>query len=144
MPIKRNYRKKIVFNPLSAEFDSITTPKAPVIDDVINNTGSPISALRIVYMISDSEVALADPSAYDTSNVAGVVVDAIADGSAGTIIQSGVLTDSSWSWIPGEPLFLSASGIITQTPPTTGYSVIVGTAINATTMQVKLDTPLCL
>ena len=42
---------------------------------------------------------------------------AVTAGQLATVLAYGALTESSWAWTPGAPLFLGADGLLTQTPP---------------------------
>lgn len=54
-----------------------------------------------------------------------------------SVVSYGPATDSGWAWTPYQPVFLGAAGALTQTPPVTGISFIVGFAISATEMFVR-------
>ena len=46
---------------------------------------------------------------------------------------------------PGTEYFLDATaGLLTSTPPATGYSVLVGRAVKPTMLQLKIGTPIAL
>jgi len=60
---------------------------------------------------------------------------AVTAGQPATVLAYGALTESSWVWIPGVPLFLGADGLLTQTPPVAPgalFSAQVGTATSPT------------
>lgn len=60
---------------------------------------------------------------------------AVTAGQPATVLAYGALTESSWAWTPGTPLFLGADGLLTQTPPVAPgalFSAQVGTATGAT------------
>jgi len=46
-----------------------------------------------------------------------VTLGAVTAGQPATVLAYGALTESSWAWTPGAPLFLGADGLLTQTPP---------------------------
>jgi hypothetical protein len=52
------------------------------------------------------------------------------------VLNNEILTDTSWSWTPGDEIYFGGNGTLTQTAPTgTGASVIsAGYALSATTM----------
>jgi len=60
---------------------------------------------------------------------------AVTAGQSATVLAYGALTESSWAWIPGAPLFLGADGLLTQTPPVAPGALClaqVGTATSPT------------
>lgn len=93
-----------------------------------------LSALRAIAW-NGSHAAYADPAGPTT--VLGITT------SAGTTVDarySGPMTDNSWSWSPG-PIWLGANGALTQTPPT-GAVVVLGRALNATTIIIEIEPPI--
>jgi len=60
---------------------------------------------------------------------------AVTIGQSATVLAYGSLTESSWAWTPGGPLFLGADGLLTQIPPVAPgalFSAQIGTATRAT------------
>lgn len=51
------------------------------------------------------------------------------------VLAYGTLAEPSWSWIPGTPLYLGASGVITQVPPAAPalFLAQIGVATSPTT-----------
>jgi hypothetical protein len=78
---------------------------------------------------------------------AGTLADAMAfigvaqqGGNAGTsinVVSYGPASDSGWTWTPYQPVFLGGDGALTQTPPVTGISFIVGFALSTTEIFVR-------
>jgi len=91
-----------------------------------------------------------DGAAYYASNtsdshkhaVLGVTIGAVNSGDTATIQSYGELTEPSWTWSPGLPIFLSTNGLLTQTAPTSGFVLILGTAQTATKMFIQIKTPI--
>lgn len=69
--------------------------------------------------------------------VAGISQGAVVSGDPVSIMAKGRLIEPSWAWTPYLPIFLGTSGQLTQTPPTTGFLIVLGTALDATTMMVN-------
>jgi hypothetical protein len=95
---------------------------------------------RAVVFIGDEsqQVIYADQSiASHAERFLGVTTGA-ADAVATVTIQTGgELTEPSWNWITGLPVYLSTQGLLTQTPPTTGFLQIVGLALGATRLLIQ-------
>ena len=143
MSIKRNYKKKLTFNPFLGDFDYITTPRSPVVDVVDSSEPIPISALSVVYYTGEGEAGLADASDLAKSYVAGVTNNAANTGDSMTVVTKGPMSDSNWSWTPGLPLFVTATGTLTQTPPVAPDNRIqIGHARSATEMEIQIKEPL--
>ena len=60
------------------------------------------------------------------------------------VISSGVVIEPSFNLTPGLPIFFDNLGMITQTPPTTGFLQNIGHAINPTTIVIEMKTPILL
>ena len=53
------------------------------------------------------------------------------------VVSYGPVADTGWAWTPYQPIFLGTAGALTQTPPASGISLIVGFAISATEIFVR-------
>lgn len=110
-------------------------PSGEVIECIAQDV---ISALRVVSQGSGG-VVLCDPTDVNAvASIIGISVTAASLGNAIQVRKSGTLTDSSWSWVAGQPLFCTSSGVITSTAPNTTASRQVAIAIDATTILVSL------
>jgi len=94
-----------------------------------------IGGQRIVSLNSDGKAIY--PTDY--SSAIGITTGAVELGATATIITSGQITETSWSWTPNMPLFLSDNGLMTQTAPVTGELVQIGWAITSTTIFLKIN-----
>lgn len=72
----------------------------------------------------------------------GVSAGAAVDGAALAVQTSGEMTESSWSWNPGEPVYLGDNGLLTQTPTTTGNLVVIGTATGEKRLLINIEQPI--
>jgi len=75
---------------------------------------------------------------------AGITAGAASAGQPVTIINAGPLTEPTWAWTPDAPVYLASSGLISQTPPATGFLQIIGMTLSATTLFVSPREPLAL
>lgn len=78
----------------------------------------------------------------DKFNVLGVTQGAVISGATATVTTFGEITEGSWNWTAGLPVFLSTNGLMTQTAPTTGFRLIIGRAKTATTIFVDISEPI--
>lgn len=60
------------------------------------------------------------------------------------VLLSGVFTDVGLSLTPDEPVFLDTNGNFTQIPPTSGYLLIIGSAITTNKILIIKGTPIFL
>lgn len=121
----------------------------------VNDQGGPVLAGHIVYMKNDGTIALADS---DTAVAAalkipvGMLKSGVADGISVKLVFMGrlTLTTAEWDAVgtdangldPGAKYFLSGTpgNITTVVPNTAGDTLfVIGVAISATTMLVRLD-----
>jgi hypothetical protein len=71
----------------------------------------------------------------------GLTLNAAAVGGNVTVQQGGFLSEPSWSWIPGQPVFQVGAGQLTQTIPTTGMLRQVAVALSPTKIALDLQPP---
>ncbi len=83
--------------------------------------------------------------ASSTGSGFGIIGVAVQSGTVGQkieVVTYGSFTDTSYNLIPDEPLFLRENGIISQSPPSTGVTVVIGSAITPTTMFIRIEQPI--
>lgn len=61
-----------------------------------------------------------------------------------SVQYSGPLAFSGWNFTTGEPVFVGPRGVLTQTPPSSGYLQVVGYPISATTLLIDIQEPITL
>lgn len=96
-----------------------------------------------VALDDDGELIKADNT--ETSHmgrVIGVTTQAISIGATGYVQTYGSLTEPTWTWTMGSPVYLSAVGALTQTPPSTGFSLKIGIPEDATTLFIRIGEPI--
>ena len=74
----------------------------------------------------------------------GVTQGAASMGATATIQRTGTLTEGSWSWTPWLPVFVGANGTLTQSAPSSGFSLVVGVALSATSILIRPQPPIAL
>jgi len=102
--------------------------------------GEDISALQVVYK-QDSQLFVASSDLATVYQILGV---AYTGGSVGGEIQVrrfGRLYDPSFSFTLG-PVWLDSSGSITQTPPVSGYIVLIGSAVSSAELEINVRFPI--
>ena len=76
--------------------------------------------------------------------VLGVTQGAVSLGSTAVVTTFGEISNVGWSWTVGSPVFLSTTGHLTQTAPTSGFRTIIGRPITATSLFVDISEPIAL
>jgi hypothetical protein len=120
----------------------------------INNIGG--GALQLVTaeaigghsLIATNSAGLAvkaNPSDLSAAHrVLGITASAAGAGSTITVINQEFIDEPSWAWSPGLPLFLGGNGLLTHSPPTSGFLLRAGTAITATRAYIDIQQPIIL
>lgn len=108
----------------------------------VRPAGETISALRVVYE-SLGAVYLLDPSSAFVDQMLGLSVTAGAPGALISVQRSGTIDQLAWTWTEGL-VFLGPNGVLTQTPPTTGWELVVGFASSPTRLTLDFDEPVLL
>jgi hypothetical protein len=89
-----------------------------------------LSGHRVVKMEASGKVGYADSaSVSDAGQVLGVTLNAALPGDVVNVQVTGELTESSWTWVPGLPVYLGTAGTLTQTLPVAGFQLVVGIAV---------------
>lgn len=116
-------------------------PGASGADMQTRRAGVTISANTVVY----EQGGLIYPLDFDDAgHVFAVFGLALGSGQAGAEIpiqQAGTVTDAAWTWAYGR-VYLAASGRMTQTPPATGFSVLIGFATAPTSINLFIQDPI--
>jgi hypothetical protein len=76
--------------------------------------------------------------------IAGIVVDDLNENETGQVITNGAIRNEQWNWPEssfGKPLFCSASGHLTLTPPQVGVSQQVGFVYDKDAIYLNLFPP---
>ena len=93
----------------------------------IRSAGESVSALKLVYAIDANTVMIGSSSgSINQARIFGVAITAATLNQSMQIQTFGVLRDSSFAFPANVPVYLSPTGSITSTPPTTGYQTVVG------------------
>lgn len=100
----------------------------------------PIGGHRVVIAVSESGCDYADQQdASHCDRVIGMTTNAAAQNDICVIAGSGEdITYSSWSWQVNEPVFVGSNGLLTQTPPSTGFHQQFAVALTATTLYIDI------
>jgi hypothetical protein len=106
--------------------------------------GVAVGALKFVRVNASQELILGGNDTYNNSKVIGITLEAGGIGDEVTILLFGKLDDVSFTFPVNDSLFLSASGAITNVPPTSGTSTLVGHSLGVGSIFVKIERPITL
>lgn len=80
-----------------------------------------LSGHRVVRPLPDGTVTYADSTRLvDATAALWLTLDAANAGDEINLVAIGNVTEPSWNWVPGEPIFLGPNGTLTQTSPLFG------------------------
>ena len=103
----------------------------------------PLSGQRVVRPTTAGKVGYADSSTPAHANIViGITTGAVSDASPVSVQAFGVMTEPTWAWIPDLPVFCGVNGALTQTPPISGFSLVVGIATSPTDLVVGIKQPI--
>ncbi len=120
---------------------SVVTPPnlAPEVTTTTRTASVALAAHRCVIAGSSNTTNYADTSNPAHKDIVlGVTLASALVSALATVVVAGEIVDGAWSWIPSLPIFCGLAGALTQTPPTSGWSKVIGIATSPTTMQVLL------
>lgn len=105
--------------------------------------GQTISALRVVYEDEHGHVYPLDANDEEhIFSMLGVTLTAADAGRPVNIQRAGFMNDAGWSWLPGQRLYLGASGEVTAVPRNEGFDVLVGTALSPQRIALNIQDPI--
>lgn len=112
---------------------------------VVKTSGEILGGHRIVCS-KDGVVMYADAGDIATANnVIGLTTHAAIENVDIEIMLEGYITESGWSLVAGQPIFVGNNGQITQVAQSSpGYSLIIGFAENSNTIFIEKKTPIIL
>lgn len=119
-------------------------PGAPGGVALVREAAEAVSALRVVRSDSAGNLVLARWPEVESTAVLGIATNAASSGADVSVQHSGEIEDSSWTWTPGAPVFLGVNGTLTQVVPTTDFLLVMGEAVSATRLVVRIQAPVFL
>lgn len=107
--------------------------------------GASLGGHRAVVLDNTEHAIYADKDTpQHATKVLGITTgSAIADSSV-PIQTYGEITEPSWAWTPGLPVYLGTNGLLTQAAPATGFLLVIGFAITATKIFIDIKIPIVL
>lgn len=109
---------------------------------VVGTAVSALSAQRVVKMNGSSVSYLTHTDAINAHAAVGITMESAGAGLPINVKLFGELTEPTWNFQVGKPLFCGVDGQLTQQSPTSGFSLIVGVATGSTKMTVSVKQPI--
>lgn len=107
-------------------------------------TAAALSGHRVVTPLNDGTVNYADATnPAHAARPVWLTTGAWNSGVLATLTAAGVVSEPSWSWTPGQPIYLGTNGALTQTQaPGAAFVLIVAEVIDATTIEFRPQVPI--
>jgi hypothetical protein len=100
--------------------------------------GEALGGDRAVFVsTADGKAYYADKSAAACRTLCGLTTGAAALGALVTVQTDGVVENIAWAWAGTDPVFLGATGLLSQTPPASGYVMQVGVPVGSTKLRIE-------
>ena len=107
--------------------------------------GEALGGNRGVIVGNDNKIYYADQSNLTHFNrVLGITTGAAVQDDPASVRVGGIMAEPSWTWDLDKFIYLGINGLLTQTPPGTGFLLEMGWPINPTSMMVDIKLPLFL
>lgn len=106
--------------------------------------GVALGGHRAARLLNGEAVYADHTSVADANVVLGITRGAAATGAVAQIQFAGLMNEPSWNWTPDQPVFVGLAGVLTQTPPASGFSLIVGVATASNQIFIGAKAPIVL
>jgi hypothetical protein len=105
--------------------------------------GEGIGGNRVVIFDADGKLYYANQSDPTHANkIAGVTLQAGIADSVITCQSSGQMDEAGWTWDVSKPVYLADNGLMTQVLPTSGFIIVIGMPITATSLLIRIHMPI--
>lgn len=103
-----------------------------------------ISALRILSNINGL-YDYSDPNDINSVwSIVGFSNNSVSEGSICSPIINQPVTDQSWNWVRGSPVFLNINGTLSQNVPSTNFLIVVARVLDSKTLFINIEEPIAL
>lgn len=110
--------------------------------DVMTFTaGANLSGHRVVQLIGQSLQTLSSSDVETSCAAIGITEGASSAGTPARVRVRGIMQEPSWSLTIGKPVFCGLNGLVTQTPPESGFSLVVGVATDVNSIYIDVKQP---
>lgn len=114
-------------------------PAGQAVSTIPVTAASTISAYTGVALVNGDAVQADSTQVGQQGNVIGIATNGANAGGSVTVQYAGPLEYNGWNWTLGTPVFLGPNGVLTQQPPSSGFSQVIGIPVNPTTLLVQMQ-----
>jgi hypothetical protein len=108
--------------------------------NLTGTAGANISGHVVVRYDNNGLIQVADATILSHANkIVGITTGAVTTGNEATIQNGDLMVHVGWSWTPDEPVFLGASGALTQSTSGLLFTQVVGIANSATSITINIQ-----
>ncbi|QIL81783.1 hypothetical protein G7047_19075 [Diaphorobacter sp. HDW4A] len=104
--------------------------------------GEALGGHRVVFARDGFAFHASRDDVFHANAVLGITTGSASAGSAANVQTAGVIVESSWAWLASKPIFLGLNGVLTQSPPTTGVSLVIGVPTASDSMLINVQMPI--
>lgn len=104
--------------------------------------GAALGGHRAVRLLNGAAIYASNDAPDDRNLVVGITRGAAVEGDDVVIQSVGLMAEPSWSWTPDRQVFLGLNGLLTQTPPTSGFILIIGIAVASDQILIGAKMPI--
>lgn len=133
---------------LASRVGALETAVAAIVDEGLSFTSTgAMAAYVVVKKVSNTEIAVCDPTQVSDAGLAFAVTTSSVSALGGsvTVQDENEINNPLWTWTPDEPVYVTHSGVLTQTADLTlAYTQVIGMAVSSTRLSLRFYTPIVL
>jgi len=110
--------------------------------EIISTAGTILGGNRAV-IIDNDLVYYADYTTLSHRHkIAGITTHSAIQGAEIIIQASGEMTEPSWNWETGKPIFVGGNGYLTQVVPSSGFQLEIASPLSSTKIFIEKKIPI--
>ncbi len=126
---------------LEAVFGDVTLDQSNITISKI--AGDVLGGHKIVKLNSSGKAIYADKDIIEDANQVLGITKHSASANESIYIQTyGEMIEPTWNWNLALPIFLGNNGVLTQTAPTSGFTLIIGFPLTVTSIYIDIKQPI--
>lgn len=120
----------------------VNHPLNEISSEVVYKSGGNLSGHRAIKIEDNKAYYASNTILSDAYKIIGISTGASMIDEDCIINTFGELTEPSWNWEEGKPIFLGTNGTLTQTCPSSGFILQIATVINSKKIFIDIKIPL--
>jgi len=138
-----NVKDDVTYPTTRLVWDAISALGAPGSNVIVPMTaGETLGGQKLVRAASGLAMLANSATLAHASAVVGITTGAAVNGAAVSVQREGTMTDPSFSFTPGQPVYVNGNGVLSSVIPTSGFVLQVAVAITATTIAISIKQPI--